>query len=435
LTNLLNLEGWNTFPVSESDVDLLVPAEYSIAPTVCVRCGVVDPSLKRHGFQKQRFMDTPMQGKRVGIMVKRQRYKCLECGQTFHQPISDMDEKRHMTRRLVEYVERRSLERTFSEVAADIGVDEKTVRNIFREHIAKLDAAYEPHTPEWLGIDELFLIHRPRCVLTNVSVSTLIDVLPDRNKPTVLNWMRERIDSNAVEVITMDMWKPYRDAALEALPNAIVVVDKFHVVKMANHALNTIRKSFREGLDAKGRRKLLRSRHLIMKRRYNLTPEQFSEMREWTNSVPVLFNAYQAKEDFFDIYDCTTKAEAMDLYDTWKACLDPVTATAFFELIRAVDNWRPEVFNYFEHRVTNALTESLNGLVKIANRLGRGYSFEAIRAKMLFGMTRKTERFKAPAGIEWKLSSGCYDYRDLGVPLAQIIELFSDGHLSTLKSE
>jgi hypothetical protein len=125
----------------------------------------------------------------------------------------------------------------------------------------------------------------------------------------------------------------------------------------------------------------------------------------------------------------------MDLYDTWKACLDPVTAAAFFELIRAVDNWRPEVFNYFEHRITNAFTESLNGLVRVANRMGRGYSFEAIRAKMLFGMQRKTERYKAPVGIEWRLCSGLYDYRDLGVPLAQIIELLSGGHLSTLKSE
>ena len=67
--------------------------------------------------------------------------------------------------------------------------------------------------------------------------------------------------------------------------------------------------------------------------------------------------------------------------------------------------------------------------------MGRGYSFEAIRAKMLFGMQRKTERYKAPVGIEWRLCSGLYDYRDLGVPLAQIIELLSGGHLSTLKSE
>jgi transposase len=431
----LNLEGWTTFPTGEDDANLIIPAEYTVAPAVCVRCGVADPSLKRHGFQKQRFMDTPMHGKRVGIMVKRQRYKCLECGQTFHQPIDGMDEKRHMTRRLVEYIERRSLERTFTEVAVDVGVDEKTVRNIFREHIAKLDATYEPHTPEWLGIDELFLIRRPRCVLTNVSVSTLIDVLPDRNKPTVLKWMHECIDRNAVEVITMDMWKAYRDAALEALPNAIVVVDKFHVVKMANHALDTIRRTFREGLDAKGRRKLLRSRHLILKRRYNLTPEQFKEMEEWTNAVPLLFNAYQAKEDFFDIYDCTTKVEAMELYDIWKATLDPTTADAFSELIRAVDNWRPEIFNYFEHRVTNALTESLNGLVKIANRMGRGYSFEAIRAKMLFSAPRKTERFVAPVGAEWRLCSGLYGYRDLGVPLAQLVEMLDSGHLSTLNSE
>jgi len=425
LTNLLNLEGWNTFPISESDVDLLVPAEYSIAPTVCVRCGVVDPSLKRHGFQKQRFMDTPMQGKRVGIMVKRQRYKCLECGQTFHQPIPDMDEKRHMTRRLVEYVERRSLERTFTEVAADIGVDEKTVRNIFRENVAKLDSVYQPHTPEWLGIDELFLIRKPRCVLTNVSVSTLIDLLPDRNKATVIKWMRERIDSNAVEVVTMDMWPSYRDAALEVLPNAICVVDKFHVVKIANKCLDTVRKTFRQGLDAKGRRKLLRSRHLILKRRYNLTPEQFSEMREWTNDVPVLFNAYQAKEDFFDIYDCTTKAEAMDLYDTWKACLDPVTTAAFYEVIRAVDNWRPEIFNYFDTPVTNAYTEAVNGMAKVANRMGRGYSFEAIRAKVLFGQAKHIEKPKAFSGLVecWLRSTD-----DYGVSLPHLVELFSGGH-------
>lgn len=415
-------------PRKENDHDIVIPAEYSAAPTVCVRCGVVEPGLKRHGVQRQRFMDTPIHGKRAGIVVKRQRYKCLECEKTFFQSLPDMDDKRHMTRRLVEYVQRRSLERTFAEVAADIGVDEKTVRNIFNEHVAKLDAEYQPSTPEWLGIDELFLIRKPRCIFANVSVNTLVDILPDRNKPTVINWMRSRIDRNAVEVVTMDMWRPYRDAALEVLPNAICIVDKFHVVKMANHALDTIRKSFREGLDAKGRRKLLRSRHLILKRRNNLTAEELKSMQEWTDAVPILFNAYQAKEDFFDIYECSTKLEAMELYDTWKACLDPHTAAAFSDLIRAVDNWRPEIFAYFDTHVTNAFTEALNGMVKIANRMGRGYSFEAIRAKILFGFSKEPGKFKPPFGRDPALFCGCFDDRDLGVPLTHLIELFSENH-------
>ena len=57
---------------------------------------------------------------------------------------------------------------------------------------------------------------------------------------------------------------------------------------------------------------------------------------------------------------------------------------AFGDLIRALTNWQPFILNYFEHPVTNAYTESLNSLIRVMNRLGRGYSFEALRAKILF---------------------------------------------------
>lgn len=56
---------------------------------------------------------------------------------------------------------------------------------------------------------------------------------------------------------------------------------------------------------------------------------------------------------------------------------------AFAELLSAMKNWREPIFNYFDHRVTNAYTEAMNGLIKIANRAGRGYSFEVLRARML----------------------------------------------------
>lgn len=54
------------------------------------------------------------------------------------------------------------------------------------------------------------------------------------------------------------------------------------------------------------------------------------------------------------------------------------------QLIRAWTNWQPWIIKYFEHPVTNAYTESLNSLIRVMNRLGRGYSFEALRAKILF---------------------------------------------------
>ncbi|UEO01153.1 transposase [Acidiferrobacter thiooxydans] len=62
----------------------------------------------------------------------------------------------------------------------------------------------------------------------------------------------------------------------------------------------------------------------------------------------------------------------------------PEVAPAFADLVRAWEDWTPWIFGYFDHPVTDAYTESLNSLMRVMNRLGRGYSFEALRAKILF---------------------------------------------------
>ena len=69
--------------------------------------------------------------KRVGIFVKRQRYKCNECGATFFESLPDIDEGRSVTNRLINWIQETSLEMTFTSVAEEIGVDEKgQVQNV-----------------------------------------------------------------------------------------------------------------------------------------------------------------------------------------------------------------------------------------------------------------------------------------------------------------
>lgn len=92
----------------------------------------------------------------------------------------------------------------------------------------------------------------------------------------------------------------------------------------------------------------------------------------------------RAKERFFQIYDALDIYEAEELYREWKKHLAPGVSEAFKPLATAMENWQSEIFNYFEHPVTNAYTECLNGLTLVINRMGRGYSFEALRAKVLF---------------------------------------------------
>src|ERR1700749_2862553 len=133
MVTILALDDWKVLVRKTDEHDMLITTEYAKPPEFCVRCGVEGAKLLKHGVQEQTFMDTPIHGKRVGIKVQRQRYRCADCKGTFQQLLPDMDEKRTMTRRLLDYIRQRSLERTFTEVSEDVGVNEKTVRTILHD--------------------------------------------------------------------------------------------------------------------------------------------------------------------------------------------------------------------------------------------------------------------------------------------------------------
>jgi hypothetical protein len=65
---------------------------------------------------------------------------------------------------------------------------------------------------------------------------------------------------------------------------------------------------------------------------------------------------------------------------------------AFGPLLTAMVNWSDEIFNFFDHRFTNAYTESANSLIKTVQREGRRCDFETVRAKVLYGGALRRER-------------------------------------------
>src|SRR5205823_13032370 len=110
-------------------------------------------------------------------------------------------------------------------------------------HTQALDEARPLITPAWLGIDEIHFGGRPRCVLTNVQQRTILDLLRDRNRSSVVAFLQGLADKDRVELVAMDMWRPYKEAVHAVLPHATTVIYKFHVLRLANAALETIRRS------------------------------------------------------------------------------------------------------------------------------------------------------------------------------------------------
>jgi len=380
--NILKFPEYNILNVQENDSTYKIEVETAEPPLFCPLCGC-KANLYKHTKHKQLIIDLPMHGKQVGIQVIRNRYKCRECSQTFYERLPRMDEKRGCTSRLVDYIERQSLQRTFVSLADEIGLNEKTIRNIFRDYVNRLEKTFRFQTPQWLGIDEIHII-KPRCVIANIQNNTIINILPDRNKSTVIDYLQKLPDRQRIKYVAMDMWPPYRDAVKVVLPQASIVVDKFHVLRMANQALDTVRNSIREGLKPKERCTLMHDRLILLKRRSELDTREQLILQSWTGFLKDLGMAYELKESFYGIWDSKTKREALQHLKEWQEQIPEHLEFAFKDLLTALENWQKEIFTYFDHTITNAYTESLNGLTRVMKRLSRGYSFDALKAKILF---------------------------------------------------
>lgn len=392
MKNILNLHGYEVLNVKETSEDYCVQVRTKEQPvSKCLHCENLN-SVRRFGVSSVLFMDLPMHAKRVGILVERQRFHCKSCNKTFFEPLPHVDDKRMCTERVIQYIAKESLKRTFTSIADEIGVNEATIRNIFSDWLEKVNLLSQKEVPRWLGIDEIFLI-KPRCVLTNIQKRTVFDLLINRDKKTLTDYLLKLSDKDQIELVAIDMWRPYKEAVTVCLPQAKIVVDKFHVLKIANESLETFRTQFRKKLSSKERKILKGDRGILLKRYRDLDSAERLQIDSWFNQFSDLKIAYELKESFFAIYDNAGSCEeAKQYYQIWLGKTSPDFVEVFSPLITATTNWNTEIFNYFEFRITNAYTESLNSLIRVIDRTGRGYSFEVLRAKLLLTQGEKSTK-------------------------------------------
>jgi len=184
--------------------------------------------------------------------------------------------------------------------------------------------------------------------------------------------------------VAIDMWRPYRDVSHQMFPGRPVVIDKFHVVRMANYCMERVRIRLQKQRKAGERRLWLQSKAMLNMRYAKLAEKGRFNLDMWLANEPELAAAYGLKEAFYNIYDLP-KAQAVAAFDAFPGTIPASLKADFKTLTTAMKNWRTEILAYFDHPITNAYTEALNGVAKTINRQGRGYTFEVLRARLLYG--------------------------------------------------
>ena len=385
MLDILQLEGVKPTDIRKEDGSIVISVEPldDVMGKQCPNCG---GKLYKHGSRVNHFADTPQQMQPVILEVTRNRYRCSECKSIFMPEFSFLDDKRRATGRLIDAIKRRCLNQTFTHIAEDTGLAINTIKNIASDYIEELEQTIKFETPSIMGIDELNLAGGMRCVITNIGMRSLYDMLPDRKQDTLKPYFKNLPDAEKVEWVCTDMWRPFKRSFQDYLQNATLVIDKFHVVRMASEMMEKERKQMQSQFNKAARLHAKKNlRWLTLKRPNSLNEQELAMLEDMSKTMPKLKLAYDVKEGCYKIYDCETKEEAEKAFHDWADNI-PTDLPQFNDVARTVGNHYNDIFAYWDapFRITNAYTEGHNGLTKVANRLGRGYSFEVIRAKMLY---------------------------------------------------
>ena len=385
MLNILQLDGATPTDIRHEDGSIIISIEPSDDAVVkhCHNCGA---KVYKHGKRVNHFADTPMQMQPVSLEVTRTRYRCADCKSMFMPEFTFLDDKRRATSRLIDAIKKRCLNSTFTHLSEETGLAINTIKNISSDYIEELERTVRFETPSIMGIDELKLGGEYRCVITNLGMKSLYDMLPNRRQELLIPYFEKLPDADKVEWVCTDMWRPYKRSFRDYLPNATLIIDKFHVVRIASELMEKERKDMQSQFNKVARLHAKKNlRWLTLKRPDSLNEQELEMLEDMEKTMPKLKLAYDIKEDFYKIYDCETKDAAEEAFKNWADNI-PTDLPQFNDLVKTVSNNYDDIFAYWDapFNITNAYTEGHNGLTRVANRLGRGYSFEVIRAKMLY---------------------------------------------------
>lgn len=323
-------------------------------------------------------LDLPFKGQPAAFHVEIKRYRCKRCERSFSQSLPEISETRAMTQRLLLWIGQEGQVRTFISIAEDIGADEKTVRNAFGDFVKMLEEAVHIKTPTHMAILEITALHKPRVAVLNVQARTLVELLAKPNKITLHGYLGGLQDARDVRFASVGLSATVHEAASHNLPQALVFIDKPHVMALAASGLLLAR----DGLRAKV------SKAILLKAHSALSPAEAGKLAEAFASCPVLGEVYRVKEALQAVY---SEALAPELARARiEALLSGLSSEArpwLSGLTDAWAQWEGPMLNYFKPGAGEASIDHLGDLSSIGRAVdafGRGYAFEAVRCKLLF---------------------------------------------------
>ena len=347
---------------------------YGRERAICPQCDRV--AIKEHDRRPQRKQDRRLRDKVVFLTLMKRRFRCSFCGKVFTEPDEVFGSRRRSSYRFREYLGQEALHQTVKRTALKEKVGEGLVRRCITEEIGRrLEAKGVEETPEFIGLDEFSvkgrrLFHTAICDLVGKEVMGIIEGQGQRRVEEYLDSLPQ---PDKVRAVAMDMHEPFRQAVQMCLPQAKVVVDKFHLIRHINNALDKVRSRLQGGSIRDKRRDLFKSRYTLLKGGERLADWEKLKLNQLFYRYPELKRAWVLKESFRAWYREADRSRAEEALGLLEERIAKDSLPEFKELLHTLSNWREEILNYFDYRITNGFVEGKNNRIKTIKRTAYGY--------------------------------------------------------------
>lgn len=360
-------------------------------PRESYRCPVCSSeNVIGRGGRRRRFRTLPIGGKPVYLAFWVPRVECRDCGAVRRVKMGFADHRVSYTRAFERYALELSRFMTIKDVADHLQISWDVIKGIQKKDLKRrFDKPKLKHLTK-LAIDEISIGkgHRYVTLVMDLESGAVVYVGDGKGADSLLPfWKRLRRSGAKIEAVATDMSLAYIDAVTTHLPEAALVFDRFHVIKLYNDKLAGLRRALhRELTDSLEKKALKGVRWLLLKRPEHLDvsrqePDRLAKALKLNEPLAV---AYYLKEELNQIWEQDDQKTAETLLLEWVAYAEStgvVMLQKFAKLLR-LHAWR--ILAWYDYPISTGPLEGTNNKIKTMKRQAYGFRDpEFFRLKIL----------------------------------------------------
>lgn len=349
----------------------------------CVHC---DARQLRIKATHHRTVKHTRQGNQVlTLHLRVPKYHCRACNRYFRHPFVGIRPRYRASECYrLEVFEAHHGGVTQRKISRTHRISSATVERWYQAHISqKYKEIVSRPCPEMLGIDEHFFTRRKGYATTFVDLKNhnVFDVKLGRSEPSLRRYLQRLQGRENVRLIAMDLSETYRNIAKRYFPNATIVADRFHVVRLINHHfLKAWQQHHPEG------RRNLGLLSLMRRHQWRLSEENLVNLQGYLADYPVLQALYEAKQKLtrYVLLKTMTEKRMAKKIPGFLDLLKQLHHSPLKSLAKTLTSWLQPIIAMWRFTRNNGITEGFHNKMEMLSRRAYGFrNFENYRIRVM----------------------------------------------------